>query len=77
VNLGDGRDAIARLIQLAAAKSSVSAVYASKKALLQFYDSQFGQMARCFGVIPLGMSDYLFGLESRDRFFDSSLRWSE
>jgi N-acetylglucosamine malate deacetylase 1 len=49
----------------------VSRVYASKLALLQLHASQFAQTAQGFGVIPLGMGDYLFGLESRDRFFGS------
>jgi hypothetical protein len=33
--------------------------------------SQFAKTAEGFGVLPLGMNDYLFGLESRDRFFGS------
>ena len=49
----------------------VSHVYAAKRKLLQLHASQFAQTAQGFGVIPLGMNDYLFGLESRDRFFGS------
>jgi hypothetical protein len=33
------------------------------------YVSQFAKTDEAFGVLPLGMNDYLFGLESRDRFF--------
>jgi N-acetylglucosamine malate deacetylase 1 len=49
----------------------ISRVYARKLELLRLHVSQFGQTAQGFGVIPQGMSDYLFGLESRDRFFGS------
>jgi hypothetical protein len=35
------------------------------------YVSQFAKTDGGFGVLPLGMNDYLFGLESRDRFFGS------
>ena len=35
------------------------------------YVSQFAKTDEAFGVLPLGMNDYLFGLESRDRFFGS------
>jgi N-acetylglucosamine malate deacetylase 1 len=49
----------------------VSDVYSAKLQVLQLHVSQFAQTAQGFGVIPLGMSDYLFGLESRDRFFGS------
>jgi hypothetical protein len=35
------------------------------------HGSQFAKTAEEFGVLPLGMNDYLFGLESRDRFFGS------
>jgi hypothetical protein len=40
-------------------------------ALLWMHASQFAKTAEDFGVLPLGMNDYLFGLESRDRFFGS------
>jgi N-acetylglucosamine malate deacetylase 1 len=49
----------------------ISDVYESKLELLRIHASQFGKTAEGFGVLPLGMSDYLFGLESRDRFFGS------
>jgi N-acetylglucosamine malate deacetylase 1 len=32
---------------------------------------QLAKTTEGFGVLPLGMNDYLFGLESRDRFFGS------
>jgi N-acetylglucosamine malate deacetylase 1 len=49
----------------------ISAVYQSKLELLRMHASQFAKTAEGFGVLPLGMNDYLFGLESRDRFFGS------
>jgi N-acetylglucosamine malate deacetylase 1 len=52
----------------------ISAVYQSKLELLKIHASQFAKTAEDFGVLPLGMSDYLFGLESRDRFFGSLIR---
>ncbi len=50
---------------------NISDVYAQKLKLLQLHESQFAKTAEQFGVVPLGMNDYLFGLESRDRFFGS------
>ena len=49
----------------------ISNVYQSKLELLRMHASQFAKTAEGFGVLPLGMNDYLFGLESRDRFFGS------
>jgi bacillithiol biosynthesis deacetylase BshB1 len=49
----------------------ISEVYHRKLELLRMHASQFSKTAEGFGVLPLGMSDYLFGLESRDRFFGS------
>jgi N-acetylglucosamine malate deacetylase 1 len=49
----------------------VSAVYEQKLELLRLHHSQFSKTAQQFGVVSHGMSDYLFGLESRDRFFGS------
>jgi bacillithiol biosynthesis deacetylase BshB1 len=49
----------------------ISDVYDRKLELLRMHVSQFGKTAEGFGVLPLGMNDYLFGLESRDRFFGS------
>lgn len=49
----------------------ISAVYERKLELLRIHASQFARTAEGFGVLPLGMNDYLFGLESRDRFFGS------
>lgn len=48
-----------------------SSVFERKLALLRLHESQFAKTAEEFGVIPLGVGDYLFGLESRDRFFGS------
>jgi N-acetylglucosamine malate deacetylase 1 len=49
----------------------ISEYYPQKLSALRLYKSQFAQTAGEFGVIPLGLDDYLFGLESRDRFFGS------
>jgi bacillithiol biosynthesis deacetylase BshB1 len=49
----------------------ISNVYNRKLELLRMHVSQFAKTAEGFGVLPLGMNDYLFGLESRDRFFGS------
>jgi hypothetical protein len=49
----------------------ISDIYQSKLELLRMHVSQFAKTAEGFGVLPLGMNDYLFGLESRDRFFGS------
>jgi bacillithiol biosynthesis deacetylase BshB1 len=49
----------------------ISGIYPRKLELLRIHASQFAKTAQGFGVLPLGMSDYLFGLESRDRFFGS------
>jgi hypothetical protein len=49
----------------------ISDVYQRKLELLRLHASQFAKTAEGFGVVPLGMNDYLFGLESRDRFFGS------
>jgi bacillithiol biosynthesis deacetylase BshB1 len=49
----------------------ISKVYVRKLELLRLHESQFSKTAEEFGVVPLGIGDYLFGLESRDRFFGS------
>lgn len=49
----------------------ISDVYQNKLELIRIHASQFAKTAAGFGVVPLGMNDYLFGLESRDRFFGS------
>ncbi len=49
----------------------ISDVYHRKLELLRMHASQFAKTAEDFGVLPLGMNDYLFGLGSRDRFFGS------
>jgi bacillithiol biosynthesis deacetylase BshB1 len=48
-----------------------SAVFEQKMELMRLHRSQFSKTAEQFGVIPLGLGDYLFSLESRDRFFGS------
>jgi N-acetylglucosamine malate deacetylase 1 len=52
----------------------ISEVYQHKLKLLRMHVSQFAKTAEGFGVLPLGMNDYLFGMESRDRFFGSLIR---
>jgi bacillithiol biosynthesis deacetylase BshB1 len=49
----------------------ISEIYQRKLELLRIHSSQFSKTAEGFGVLPVGMNDYLFGLESRDRFFGS------
>jgi N-acetylglucosamine malate deacetylase 1 len=49
----------------------ISSVYERKLELLRLHESQFAKTAVEFGVIAHGLTDYLFGLESRDRFFGS------
>ena len=51
--------------------SDISAVYARKLELLRLHGTQFSKTAEQYGVLPQGLSDYLYGLESRDRFFGS------
>jgi bacillithiol biosynthesis deacetylase BshB1 len=46
-------------------------VFQLKLDLLRVHRSQFGKTAEEFGVIAQGVGDYLFGLESRDRYFGS------
>jgi bacillithiol biosynthesis deacetylase BshB1 len=48
-----------------------SKVFERKLELLRIHRSQFGKTAEEFGVLAHGMSDYLFGLESRDRYAGS------
>lgn len=47
----------------------VTAVYDRKLELLRLHKTQFSKTASESGLVPQGMDDYLFGLESRDRFF--------
>ncbi|HEY7210563.1 MAG TPA: bacillithiol biosynthesis deacetylase BshB1 [Bryobacteraceae bacterium] len=49
----------------------ISNVYQRKLALLKMHVSQFSKTADELGLAAHGMSDYLFGLESRDRYFGS------
>jgi bacillithiol biosynthesis deacetylase BshB1 len=48
-----------------------TSVFRQKLNLLRIHHSQFGKTAEEFGVIAHGVGDYLFGLESRDRYFGS------
>lgn len=49
----------------------ISEVFEKKLELLRVHRSQFSKTAEEFGVLPMGLGDYLFALESRDRFFGS------
>jgi len=49
----------------------VSEVYERKLDLLRLHWTQFSKTAEQFGIVSHGLGDYLFGLESRDRFFGS------
>lgn len=49
----------------------ISAVYDNKMKLLRLHETQFSKTAAQYGVLPHGLNDYLYGLESRDRFFGS------
>jgi N-acetylglucosamine malate deacetylase 1 len=46
-------------------------VFPAKLDLLRMHRSQFAETAEEFGVLAHGVGDYLFGLESRDRYFGS------
>jgi hypothetical protein len=50
---------------------NTTSVFERKLDLLRIHRSQFEKTAEEFGVIAHGVSDYLFGLESRDRYFGS------
>jgi len=51
----------------------VCEVYEKKLQLLRLHESQFSKTAQEFGVVAHGSGDYLYGLESRDRFFGLSI----
>ncbi|HEV8413513.1 MAG TPA: bacillithiol biosynthesis deacetylase BshB1 [Bryobacteraceae bacterium] len=48
-----------------------TSVFQRKLELMRIHRSQFEKTAEEFGVIAHGVGDYLFGLESRDRYFGS------
>jgi len=49
----------------------ISDVYPQKVQAIQCYESQFSKTASEYGVVPVGIGDYLFHLESRNRYFGS------
>jgi len=51
--------------------TDISSVYSQKLELLRLHETQFSKTAEEHGLVPQGLSDYLYGLESRDRFFGS------
>jgi bacillithiol biosynthesis deacetylase BshB1 len=48
-----------------------SEVFARKLELVRLHRSQFSKTAEEFGVLAHGVGDYLYGLESRDRYIGS------
>lgn len=48
-----------------------SEVFEKKLELVRIHRSQFSKTAREFGVLAHGLGDYLFGLETRDRYTGS------
>jgi bacillithiol biosynthesis deacetylase BshB1 len=48
-----------------------SAVFQRKLGLMRIHRTQFSKPAEELGLLPMGLGDYLYGLESRDRFFGS------
>jgi bacillithiol biosynthesis deacetylase BshB1 len=48
-----------------------SEVFERKLELVRIHGSQFSKTAQEFGVLAHGVSDYIFGLESRDRYAGS------
>jgi bacillithiol biosynthesis deacetylase BshB1 len=48
-------------------------VFLSKLELLRLHHSQFGKTAEQFDVLPQGLGDYLFTLETRDRHYGSQI----
>lgn len=57
----------------------ISDVFAKKVQAIQCYESQFSKTASEYGVVPVGIGDYLFHLESRNRYFGSlaNIRFGE
>jgi bacillithiol biosynthesis deacetylase BshB1 len=51
--------------------NDISTVYDDKLRLLRIHETQFSKTAEQLGLLPQGSGDYLFGLESRDRYFGS------
>jgi N-acetylglucosamine malate deacetylase 1 len=49
--------------------ADISGIYPKKLELLRLHASQFAKTAEQFGVVSHGLGDYLFALESRDRYF--------
>jgi bacillithiol biosynthesis deacetylase BshB1 len=51
--------------------TDISGVYERKLELLRLHETQFSKTAEQYGLVPQGVNNYLYGLESRDRFFGS------
>jgi bacillithiol biosynthesis deacetylase BshB1 len=51
--------------------TDISAVYERKLDLLRIHKTQFAKTAQELGLLPQGSGNYLYGLESRDRYFGS------
>jgi bacillithiol biosynthesis deacetylase BshB1 len=50
---------------------NISDVFDQKLQALRMYKSQFAKTAEEYNVIPVGIGDYIFHLESRNRYFGS------
>lgn len=50
-----------------------TSVFERKLDLVRVHRSQFSKTAEEFGVLAHGLSDYIFGLESRDRYFGAMI----
>jgi len=57
----------------------ISEVFPRKLDALRSYTSQFSKTATEYGVVPVGIGDYLFHIESRNRYFGSlaNVRYGE
>ena len=57
----------------------ISEVFPQKMDAIRCYTSQFSQNATEYGVLPVGIGDYLFHIESRNRYFGSlaNVRYGE
>lgn len=57
----------------------ISDVFSRKQEAIRSYRSQFSKTAEEYGVLPVGIGDYLFHLESRNRYFGSlaNVRYGE
>ncbi len=50
-----------------------SELFAKKLELLRLHESQFEKTAEQFGVLPQGLGDYFYALETRDRYYGGQI----